>query len=99
MTFAMTVTLNVKPEATERVLALLAASVESSRHEDGCLAFSVYRSPADPTSIWIYEVYVSEQYHDEIHEKSPAAQQALAAIPQVVVQPPAVTRGTFLLGR
>jgi quinol monooxygenase YgiN len=99
MTFAMTIILHVKPEAADRVLALLTASVESSRSEDGCLAFDVNRSPSDPNTIWLYEAYVSEQYHDEIHEKLPVTQQALAAIPQLLVQPPVITRGTSLFGR
>lgn len=98
MAYAMTVTLQVKPGSVGRVLELLKESAATSRAEDDCLAFEVYRAPDDDYRLWLYEVYTTKEYHDGVHAGLPAIQRSLEAIPPLLATPPVIATGTSVVG-
>ena len=60
--YALFVKVNLKPESVD---AYLAAVVEfdargSVGNEPGCLRFDVLRDEADPTRVYLYEVYADK---------------------------------------
>lgn len=81
MAYGLSVVLHLKPGHADALLELLGPALERVRAEDGCLAFSVHRAAREPDTIWIYEAYVSEAYHDDIHESYPEIRRVLGAVP------------------
>ena len=59
--FTVIVSLQVRPEATERFLKTIRDNAHATLgHEPGCLRFDVHRSVEDPQHFLLYEIYRDE---------------------------------------
>jgi autoinducer 2-degrading protein len=68
MSYALVVTIRIKPENLDAFMEKLAANAAAARKEPGCLTFEVLAEPTDPTRVVLYEVYESQaafQAHQE----------------------------------
>jgi quinol monooxygenase YgiN len=99
VTFGMIVTLSVRPGRMDQVLEILGSLMPRVRDEEGCLAFSVLTSPATPDTVWLYESYSSESYHDDVHESFPEVKNVLARLPEHLTAPWVVHQGELALSR
>ena len=54
---AVVVTLKVRPDLEEEFLALLTPVLDAMRHETTFISAALHRSPDDPTSFMLYEVW------------------------------------------
>ena len=86
MTFALSLSMSIKPDQMEDVLELLGTVMNRVQQEEGCLAFEICVSDI-PNTLFIYEAYISEQYHDEVHEAYPEVRNVLAKIGAYATQP------------
>ena len=93
MAYGMIVVLPVLPGRLQQVLDIFAAVMPAVRAEQGCLAFSILASPSEPDTLWLYESYVDQRYHDEVHEPSPEVRNVLAQLPQHLSGPWTVHQG------
>ena len=58
--YVVTVEFGVRPDQAARFLALARENAAASREtEPGCRQFDVCRDPADPATVFLYEVYDS----------------------------------------
>ena len=60
MAYVVAVVWKAKPGEDEHVAALLPRVAEAARTEEGCIEFTVHRSPAEPDTFFLYEKYVDE---------------------------------------
>ncbi|BEP14850.1 hypothetical protein acdb102_31610 [Acidothermaceae bacterium B102] len=97
MTFGMIVELRVSPGHMGDVLAVFESVMPRVRGEDGCLAFSLFPSTTDPLTLFLYESYVSERYHDDVHESFAEVKDVLAQLPQHLSAPWVVHQGDHVL--
>ena len=68
---ALFVTLHVKPEHLDAFLASMLDDARGSvNHEPGCFRFDVHQDDKDPSTIYLYEVYLDRAAFDE-HLKQP----------------------------
>lgn len=68
---ALVVTLHVRPEHRETLLAAITAQGAASRErEPGCLQFDICVDGDDPNRVLLYEVYAGEAAFDA-HGKTP----------------------------
>ena len=98
MNFAMVVVLPTLPGRAQDVVDLVGTELERVRSEDGAVAFSVHLGH-EPDQVWLYEAWVSQSYHDDVHESYPEVQNVLARIPQLLRGEPTFLRGDIALGR
>jgi quinol monooxygenase YgiN len=82
----MIVRLLVEPSRLDVVLDRLGVIVEQTRGEEGTLEFVVYTTDT-PGEIWLKETYVSQEYHDNVHEDTPEIRALLAWLPGEVTEP------------
>ncbi|SMF02489.1 Quinol monooxygenase YgiN [Tistlia consotensis] len=78
--FVVAIAIEAKPGEADRVAALLADLAVPSNAEPGMKAFLPYRSPSDPASFFIYELYRDEAAWAE-HQ---ATAHFKAAIPELL---------------
>lgn len=68
---ALFVTLEVRPESREELLAAISAQGSASlEREPGCLQFDICVDTVDPNRVMLYEVYADEAAFDA-HGKTP----------------------------
>ena len=65
--YVVTVDVFVKPEALEPFLAAMKDNAHNSRLEPGCARFDIAQGEADPTHIFLYELYRT-QADFEVHK-------------------------------
>jgi quinol monooxygenase YgiN len=82
----MIVRMLVEPSRLDVVLDRLSVIVEQTRGEEGTLEFVVYTTDT-PGEIWLKETYVSQEYHDNVHEDPPEIRALLAWLPGEVTEP------------
>ncbi len=82
----MIVHMLVEPSRLDVVLDRLSVIVEQTRGEEGTLEFVVYTTDT-PGEIWLKETYVSQEYHDNVHEDTPEIRALLAWLPGEVTEP------------
>ncbi len=82
----MIVRMLVEPSRLDVVLDRLSVIVEQTRGEEGTLEFVVYTTDT-PGEIWLKETYVSQEYHDNVHEDTPEIRALLAWLPGEVTEP------------
>ena len=82
----MIVRLVIKPERKDVVLDRLDAVVRQTRDEEGCVEFVVYTAES-PDEIWIKETYVTQAYHDDVHESAQVVKDLLAWLPGETTEP------------
>jgi quinol monooxygenase YgiN len=82
----MIVRMLVKPWRVDVVLERLNVIVEQTRGEDGTLEFVVYTTDK-PGEIWLKETYVSQAYHDGVHEGTPEIKALLEWLPGEITEP------------
>lgn len=63
--YAVCVTIEVAPEATERFRRLLIAQAKASLIEPGCRVFDCWSDPERPGQVFLYEVYASRAAFEE----------------------------------
>jgi quinol monooxygenase YgiN len=70
--YALFVKVNLKPESVDAYLdAVVAFDAKGSvGNEPGCLRFDVLRDEADPSKVYLYEVY-ADKVAFEAHSKTP----------------------------
>ncbi len=90
-TFSLLVELPVAPGRMEQVRELMSTLLPRARGEEGCLVFDIYFA-ADNDAAWIREEFVSEQYHDDVHESFPEVKNVLARLPEYLSGPWTVHR-------
>lgn len=95
--FGMTVVLRVKPGHMDEVKAIIEALVPRVTSEEGCLAFSLYTDAAEPDTIWLYEVYVSQDYHREVHSQYAEVKTVMEQLPEHMAAPWSIYEGELLL--
>ena len=81
--------LTAKPGSEQLIKEALSALVESTRAEDGCVAYHLFASQADPAVFVTVEEWTSQQALDA-HLKGPGVQGALAAATEHFAAPPAI---------
>jgi autoinducer 2-degrading protein len=60
MSYAVCVTIEIKPEAIAAFMPLMLANARASlREEAGCLQFDVLSDAARPGEVFLYEIYTS----------------------------------------
>ena len=63
--FAVTVTLRIDPPFWDRFCPLIEQNAKASRNtEPGCLQFDVCTSPAQPQTVFLYELYTDRAAFD-----------------------------------
>ena len=97
MTFGMVVEATAAPGHMDDVLAVFESVMPRVRSEDGCLAFSIFPSTTNPLTVFLYESYVSERYHDEVHESFDEVKNVLAQLPQHLAAPWVIHQGEHVL--
>lgn len=97
MSFGMMVVLRVKPGHMDQVKAIIEGLLPRVTDEDGCLAFSLYTSKAEPNTIWLYEVYLSEQYHADVHFQYDEVKSVMEHLPEHMAEPWSIYEGDLLL--
>lgn len=98
MTYAMMVLLPTKPGMVQAVLDLLGPLIDRVRREEGCLAFTAHVGDK-PDCIWLYEAWITQKYHDEIHEAYPEVIRVLTDIPALLSSAPTFHHGSIALTR
>ena len=58
--YVVTVDVFVKPETLDPFLAAMKDNARNSRLEPGCARFDIVQAEADPTHIFLYELYQSK---------------------------------------
>ena len=86
---AVMVRFEAKPGDLDRLAEHLQAVAQAARREPGVEWFSVYRSPEDPASVWLHEVYVDESAR-HVHESSAAYIAAREKTRSMLAGPPSV---------
>jgi quinol monooxygenase YgiN len=75
--FVVAISIEAKPGQEDAVGALLQGLVEPSTAEPGVKLFLPYRSPTNPASFFLYELYVDEagwqQHQETAHFKAAIA--------------------------
>lgn len=61
------VSLPVKPESLEKYLKLTLAEVNGARSEEGCSAFFAYQDSTNPTQLYLFEHWNSEDWLFNVH--------------------------------
>jgi quinol monooxygenase YgiN len=76
--FVVAISIEAKPGQEDAVGALLQGLVEPSTAEPGVKLFLPYRSPTNPASFFLYELYVDEagwqQHQETAHFKAAIAE-------------------------
>jgi len=93
MAYAMVVLLHTKPGHRDEVTQILETILPRATKEDGCLAFNVHNSSDDPDLVWLYEVFTTLEYHDEVHESYVEVKAALEQLPAHLSAPWVVFQG------
>ncbi|WP_217576787.1 putative quinol monooxygenase [Streptomyces sp. GbtcB7] len=84
--FTVIVSLQVRPEKTDRFLAAIRANSRATRRDEpGCLRFDVHRSTDDPQRFLLYELYRDEKAFREEHRAAPHYPAWRAAAAECVV--------------
>jgi len=78
-----------KPGSEATVGAALAALVEPTRAEEGCLSYELYESEADPTTFITVELWRSQADLDQ-HTTSPHLRAALESAGDALAATPAI---------
>lgn len=65
MSYALVVSIRIKPENVAAFMEKLEANASAARKEAGCIAFNVLVDPQDKTKVMLYEVYKSEAAFQE----------------------------------
>ena len=65
MSYALVVSIRIKPENVAAFMEKLEANASAARKEPGCIAFNVLVDPQDKTKVMLYEVYKSEAAFQE----------------------------------
>jgi quinol monooxygenase YgiN len=81
--------ITAKPGSEQLVGEALAALVEPTRAEAGCLSYDLFASVVDPVTFVTIETWRSQDDLDA-HLQTPHVQQALAAAGDHLAQPPAI---------
>ena len=81
--------LTAKPKAVKPVGEALLALVEPARSEPGCNSYQLFTSAVDPATFITVETWSSREELNA-HYQSPPVRQALSAISDDLVQPPAI---------
>ena len=93
---ALLVTIYMKPEHRERLLAELRSDAYGSeRHEPGCLMFNIAQDDADPNVLHLFEVYRDDAAVDA-HVATPHFQRFAEATREWHVKPFDVLSTTVL---
>ena len=70
--FAIFVTIKIKPGFAEKFKeASLGDAQGSVRDEPGCLRFDIHQSQTDPNTFHLYEVYINQDAHANLHRNAP----------------------------
>lgn len=93
MPFGIVVLLHTLPGHRDEVIELLESMVPRTRQEEGCLAFTCYSADHDPDILWLHEVFVTQEYHDTVHESYAEVQQVLAELPAHLSEPWTILQG------
>ena len=94
----MMVRIVVSPERVPLVLDRLGEVVEQTRGEDGCTEYVVYTTD-QPGELWLKEAYISQEYHDSVHEGKAEMKDFLAWIAAEMTQDATVVQLTRKLER
>lgn len=97
MSYGMAVVLRVKPGHMDQVRSIIEGLLPRVTAEEGCLAFSLYTNKDEPDTIWLYEVYESEQYHHDVHFQYPETKAVMEQLPEHMAAPWSVYEGETLL--
>lgn len=79
--------LKARPGKEEEVRSALAAAVEPTRKEPGCLQYDLHVSMSEPGSFAFYERW-RDQAALDAHMKMPYVQSLIARIPDLLSEPP-----------
>ncbi|HLZ09446.1 MAG TPA: putative quinol monooxygenase [Chloroflexota bacterium] len=92
--YALFVKVNLKPECVEAYLAAVIAldARGSLGNETGCLRFDVIRDEADPSRIYLYEVYADKAAF-EAHGQTAHIARFRETIKDMVTGPSDIVRG------
>ena len=71
MSYALVVSIRIKPENVDAFMQKLAANAAAARAEPGCLTFQVLVDPKDRTRVMLYEIYKDEAAFQH-HQAQPA---------------------------
>ena len=71
MSYALVVSIRIKPENVAAFMEKLEANASAARKEPGCIAFNVLVDPKDNTKVMLYEVYKSEAAFQEHQAQAP----------------------------
>jgi quinol monooxygenase YgiN len=77
--FVVAINIEAKAEESDTVAAILEEMVEPTMAEPGVKLFLPYRSPASPSSFFIFELYVDEAGWGA-HQETPHFKRAIAAL-------------------
>ncbi len=81
MSFVLQVSIRIKPENVDAVMAKVLENAASARKEPGCKQFDVVVDPKDHTKMMLYEVYADEKAFEE-HQRGAAFKKYVAeAVP------------------
>ena len=97
MSYGMTVVLRVKPGHMDQVKAIIEGLVPRVTAEEGCLAFTLYTNKDEPDTIWLYEVYVSEEYHSDVHFQYDEVKAVMEKLPEHMAAPWSIYEGETVL--
>ena len=81
--------MTAKPGSEKLVGDALSALVEPARSEAGCASYQLFVSAVDPATFITVETWSSREELNA-HYQSPQVRQALSAISDDLVQPPAI---------
>jgi autoinducer 2-degrading protein len=90
--YAIVVRQKIQPEHLEAYLELMLSHARGSLAEEpGCLRFDVVQNEADPSEVFLYEVYRDQAALDE-HGKTPRFARVVSTIKHWFAEPEQVTR-------
>lgn len=93
MAYGMVVLLHAKPGHRDEITRILDTMLPRAKEEDGCLAFNVHNSHDDPDLVWLYEVFTTMEYHDEVHESYAEVKAVLEQLPEHLFAPWVIYQG------
>mgnify|MGYP003579673074 CR=1 FL=1 len=70
MSFALVVSIRIKPENVDTFMQRLRENASNARKEPGCKTFDVLVDPKDKTKVMLYEIYNDEKSF-ETHQQTP----------------------------